>query len=365
MWTLRPSLTILAASLSLAVVACKSGQDGQKGSGSESPVPSDSKPAPAAGSGEYRIDPNTVILTWSGGQMTYGELYKKHEGEFTKLKRKYDSDVYAAEQQNLEGWIVQQLIEGKAKAAGKSAEEYVQGIAGEPEVTEADISKFYDENVKQSGQPMEMVKDRIKGYLAGQKKQEKVRAEFDRLKAEAKVKISLPEPAGASFDLAGRPMIGNPNAKVTIVEFSDFECPYCSQAAPKVHEIVKAYPNDVKVYFLHYPLSFHKTAHPAAVAAACAQKQEKFWEMHDKLFTNQQGLTEDFFKSSAKELGLDESKFVACLGDASVKAMVDKDLEQGTAAGVEGTPSFFINGVPYARGVPTVETIKEYVQRAN
>lgn len=311
-----------------------------------------------------RIDPNKVVLSWSGGKMTYGELYKKHEGEFKKLRKKYESDVYAAEQQNLEGYIVQTLVEAKAKEAGKTPEEYVQGIAGEPEVTEADMQKFYDENVKQSGQPFEMIKDRIKGYLQGQKKQEVVRAAFDKLKAEANVKIDLPEPAGATFDLAGRPMIGNPNAKVTVVEFSDFECPYCSQAAPKVHDIIKAYPEDVKVYFLHYPLSFHKTALPAAVAAACAHKEGKFWEMHDKLFANQQGLIEGFFKASAKEIGLDETKFAACLEDASVKDAVNKDLEQGTNAGVEGTPSFFINGVPYAKGVPTVEAMKEYIDKA-
>lgn len=312
-----------------------------------------------------RIDPSTVVLTWSGGQLTYGELYKKHEGEFKKLKNKYESEVYAAEQQNLEGYIVQLLVEDKAKAAGKTPEEYVQSLAGEPEVSDADVQKFYDENVKQSGQPFDMIKDRIKGYLAQQKKQEVVRSAFEKLKADAKVKIELPEPKGLEFELAGHPMLGDPSAKVTIVEFSDFECPYCGQAAPKVHEILSAYPKDVKIYFLNFPLSFHKTAMPAAIAATCAHKQAKFWEMHDKMFANQQALSEDFFKSTAKDLGLDESKFVACLDDPATKDQVNKDLEQGNLAGVEGTPSFFINGVPYPKGVPTVDVVKEFVNKTN
>src|SRR5687767_9239645 len=101
---LRLPFTLLAASLSFAAAACKSGQDGQNASPPQTPVA-------ASGSGDFRVDPSTVVLTWSGGQLTYGELYKKHEGEFKKLKRKYDSDVYAAEQQSLEGWIVQQLVE--------------------------------------------------------------------------------------------------------------------------------------------------------------------------------------------------------------------------------------------------------------
>lgn len=314
-----------------------------------------------------RVDPNLVVLTWNGGKLTYGELYKKKEAEFRKIRNKYVNDLYAAEQKELEGFVVQQLVEKAAKDANKSPDEYIQGIAssaGSP--TDAELQKFYDDNVKQSGQPFDSIKDRIKGFLENQKKQDKVRAEFERLKTEAQVKISLPEPAGATFELAGRPMKGNPNAKVTIVEFSDFECPYCSKAIPKVEEILAAYPNDVKFYFLHYPLSFHKSAMPAASASYCAHQQQKFWPMHDKLFGNQASLSgPDFFKATAKELGLDEAKFTACMDDPKTAEFVKADQQQGDAAGVEGTPSFFINGTPYAQGVPTVDALKPYVQRVN
>lgn len=349
---LTPFLVLSVVSL----VACQSGNQQSN---------TKSAPAAATAAGESRVDPNKVVLSWSGGQMTYGELYTKHAGEFKKLKAKYDADVYDAEVQNLEGFVIQTLVEAEAKKNNKTPEEYVQGIAAAATVSDADVKAFYDSDPRAKGQPYEMIAPQIKNYLEGTKKQETVRAEFERLKKAANVKIDLPEPAGVSFDLAGRPMLGEANAKVTIVAFSDFECPYCSQAAPKMHEIAKAYPKDVKLYFLHFPLSFHKAAMPAAVAAQCANQQNKFWEMHDKLFANQSGLNDELFKSTAKEIGLDEAKFTACLADAASKDFVNKDMEQGNAAGVEGTPSVFINGKHFAKGVPTVDAIKEYIDRVN
>ncbi|MCK6550334.1 thioredoxin domain-containing protein [Myxococcota bacterium] len=348
-----------------ALVACQ----GQGAGGSKPATQSATSEAkPAAGTPSatsMRLDPNKVVLSWSGGKMTYGELHAKKEGNFKKLYNKYMNDLYASEQQELEEYILQTLVEKAAKDAGKTADEFVQGLAGSPTVTDQDVQDFYDKNVKQSGQPFEAVKDRIKPYLEGQKKQEAVRAAFDKLKADAQVKIDLPPPetSKASFDLAGKPSKGPDNAKVTIVEFSDFECPYCSRAVPGVEKVLAAYPNDVRVVFLHYPLSFHKGAMPSAIAATCAHQQGKFWPFHDKLFANQHALGPELFNATAKELGLDEAKFSACLADPKTKETVDAEMAQGNAAGVEGTPSFFINGVQYAKGVPSVEDVKAAIDR--
>src|SRR5690606_31536837 len=114
-------------------------------------------------------------------------------------------------------------------------------------------------------------------------------------------------------DIAGSATKGPANAKVTIVEWSDFECPFCARAVPTIERILKEYPNDVRFVFKHQPLSFHPNARPPASAAEAAGQQGKFWEMHDKLFANMRALTQDNFKPWARELGLNMAKFEAAL----------------------------------------------------
>ncbi|MBK6683838.1 MAG: thioredoxin domain-containing protein [Deltaproteobacteria bacterium] len=333
----------------------------------ETPRKDDPPPAGGAATSDTRLPASTVIATWSGGQLTYGELLEKKSSTFSKLKSKYYQDLHTTEQRELEGVVVEMLVKKAAAAKGQSDEDYMKAIAGDPTVTEQQIAEFYEKNVKSSPQapPLEAIRDRIRQYLQMSGQQEKMKAEIDRLKTEAQLTVTLPAPESslAKFDLNGRPMKGNKDAKVTIVEFSDFQCPYCSRATPAVEALLKAYPNDVKVYFLHYPLSFHEKAMPAAIATECANRQNKFWELHDKIFADQGNLSDEQTAKFAAELGLDVPKWTECLKDPAVKAMVSADMQQGEEAGVQGTPSFFINGVQYSQGVPTVEAVKPFVDK--
>ncbi len=137
---------------------------------------------------------------------------------------------------------------------------------------------------------------------------------------------------------------GAEGAKVTVVEFSDFECPYCSRAASVANQIKKKYTKDVRFVFRQFPLSFHKNAHLASQAALAAGAEGKFWEFHDKLFENQKALGRDNLEKYAGELGLDMDKFKKALDDGTYKAAVDKDIELGNKVAVTGTPTMFING---------------------
>ena len=142
----------------------------------------------------------------------------------------------------------------------------------------------------------------------------------------------------------GAPSKGPANAPVTIIEFSDYECPFCKRAEPTVEQVVAAYPDKVRLVYRHYPLPFHKSARPAAEAAACANAQGKFWEYHAKLFQNQNQLGADKLAAYADEVGLDKAKFSDCLAKKPYTAAIDKDLADGQKVGVNGTPAFFING---------------------
>ena len=137
---------------------------------------------------------------------------------------------------------------------------------------------------------------------------------------------------------------GPKDAKVTVVEFSDFECPYCTRAASAVDQVKKKYGDKVRVVFRHFPLSFHKNAHLASQASLFANSKGKFWEFHDLLFKNQKAMTRDDLVKYAKELGLNLAEFNKALDAGTYKAAVDADLEMGKLVAVQGTPTMFING---------------------
>jgi protein-disulfide isomerase len=153
---------------------------------------------------------------------------------------------------------------------------------------------------------------------------------------------------------------GSAKAQVTIVEFSDFQCPFCSRVLPTLDKLQKDYPDKVRVFFKHNPLPFHSDATPAAQAAVAAELQGKFWPMHDKLFANQQNLKKPDLEKYAKEIGLDVEKFKKDMDSPAVKKRVDDDLELAKKLGVQGTPNFFINGRPIRGAVP-IEQFKSAI----
>jgi protein-disulfide isomerase len=130
---------------------------------------------------------------------------------------------------------------------------------------------------------------------------------------------------------------------VTIIEFSDYECPYCKQAEPTVDEVMETYGDKVRLFYRDYPLPFHNAAKPAAEAAHCANAQGKFWEYHQKLMASEE-LNAEAFKSLADGVGLERAKFDECLAKNDFADAIQKDMDDGEAAGVNGTPAFFING---------------------
>lgn len=155
----------------------------------------------------------------------------------------------------------------------------------------------------------------------------------------------LDPPVKISID--GAPSMGPASARITLVEFSDFECPYCSKAIHAIADVLKAYPNDVRLVYKEYPLDMHPHARLAAEAALAANAQGKFWQMHDKLFANFRNLSRDNMIEWAKELGLDTARFTADLDSGKYKAAVQKDVNEGDALGIEGTPTVYVNGQRY------------------
>ncbi len=166
---------------------------------------------------------------------------------------------------------------------------------------------------------------------------------------------TAPQPSGKAASADDDPVLGDKNAPVTIIEFSDYQCPFCERFWSQTLPLIKANYIDtgkVKLVYRDFPLGFHQYAQKAAEAAECADDQGKYWEMHDKLFQNQAALTINDLKRYASELGLDTSTFNQCLDSGKYTKEVQKDLADGSASGVSGTPSFFVNGVQIVGAQP-------------
>lgn len=160
---------------------------------------------------------------------------------------------------------------------------------------------------------------------------------------------------------------GAKNAKVTLIEYSDFECPFCSRHLPSLEQALQEFPEDVRLVYRHYPLSaIHPEAQKAAEASECAAKlggNDKFWQMHDELFAKQQTLGTQTYLDIAKSIGLNEGNFKACLDSGEMAARVNADTSEGSVAGVEGTPATFVNGQLISGAVPYAQ-LKAAIQAA-
>ena len=150
-----------------------------------------------------------------------------------------------------------------------------------------------------------------------------------------------------SIPVAGAPSLGPANAPITLIEFSDFQCPYCAAAVPEIKALLKAYPTQVKLIFKQFPLETHSQADLAAAAALAAQKQGKFWELHDAMYSHYQELTRKNILALAKQIGLDMDRFETDLDSTEVRETVVRDVQDGDDAGVQGTPTLFVDGQRY------------------
>jgi protein-disulfide isomerase len=163
------------------------------------------------------------------------------------------------------------------------------------------------------------------------------------------------------LDVSEAPVKGNPSAKITLVEFADYECPHCKRFQPVLRQIIDEFHDSVKLYFKHYPLPQHTNARLAAEAAVAAQKQGKFWQFQDRLWDKQDELTPAEIEKVAKETGLDVAKFRQDLASEAVKNRVQKDRADGAAAGLQATPTLYINGREYTDARDT-DSLREWIK---
>ncbi|MGE3177398.1 MAG: thioredoxin domain-containing protein [Vicinamibacterales bacterium] len=262
--------------------------------------------------------------------------------------------LYEARRATLEDMINGQLVQNEAKSQGLEVPALLEREVTAKVVppTELDVAAWYKANQQriQAGMTFEQVKDPIRNLLSQERTTTARQQYFAALRAKSPVSISL-DPPRTKVDTANRPTRGPASAPIEIVEFSDFQCPFCQTAFPTVTQVLTTYGDRVRFTYRHYPLPNHPDARPAAEASACAAEQNKFWEYHDKLFTDRTLAAADL-KRHATDLGLDAEKFNACVDSRKFQKDVDADVAAANSAGVNGTPAFFINGRPVSGAQP-------------
>lgn len=278
------------------------------------------------------------------------ELLEKASQQLAKLRQE-EYDILKGQ---LDQMVDDMLIEAAAKKAGKTSEQYMQENIDAKVIapTDAEVSATYEQfKSRLGGQTLEQSRPRLLEYLQGQQKSKLYTDLLASLRIGTPVTVLL-DPPRIQVSVDDDPSQGPATAPVTIVAFSDYQCPYCSRAEPTITEVRKKYGDKVHYVFRDYPLSFHKNAQKAAEAAGCASEQGKFWEMHEVLFKNATALELDNLKKYAVDLGLDTKSFNDCLESGKRAKEVTDDMNAGSAIGVTGTPAFFVNGRMISGAMP-------------
>jgi protein-disulfide isomerase len=298
------------------------------------------KKKPAAAPPEKKPE---VVALIAGKPVTAAEVEAAAATRLATLRQQ----EYDVKRQALEEIIGRRLLEQAAAARQISAEELtrveVEGKA--TPVTEPEKKDAYEKNKARFANVAEAeALTQIEAGLRQQRVRERRAAYLRELRAKAGVKVML-DPPRQSVAAGDNPARGPANAPVTLIEFSDFQCPFCARVGPTLKKLEETYPGQIRLVFRDLPLlNLHKNAGHAAEAAACANEQGKFWAMHDRLFANQGKLAPAELKTHAAELGLDTAAFDACLDSGKYTAEWQKDAEEAARLGLTGTPAFFING---------------------
>jgi protein-disulfide isomerase len=261
--------------------------------------------------------------------------------------------------------VRERVLGAEARRQGKTIEDLIAGEAGGSlEPSDVEIATWYKENPDRvGGRTLEQVRPQIADYLRGERRKAATEKLTTRLNRERQVVVNV-EPYRVALSNDGAPAKGPADARVTLVEFSDFQCPFCQRFVPTLKAVERQYGDRVRIVYRQYPIpNLHADAMKAAEASLCANEQGKFWELHDAMFEAQQQLAIRDLKAKAGRLGLDQKKFDACLDTGRYTERVQQDMAEGRRVGVTGTPAIFLNGVQLEGGAVPLNVLTAAIEK--
>ena len=338
----RRSLRLAAALVPLAAFACSPPAGEQTSDAPESPAAVvATEPAGRFGGRDVTVGD---VDTWIKDKLFDNATGNRNPSRLFEIRKRA-----------LEQMAAEQALETAAEKAGTDRETLLrEEIEKRSVVADDEIKAFYEQHKERyKGRSFEQLEPSIRRQLQQQKRQKAVEDYMGGLRASAGFESELEAPR---FEIAGGgPTRGPADAPIKLVEFSDYQCPFCKNAEAVVEQVLERYPNQVQLVFRQFPLdNIHPQARAAAEAAMCAGDQGKFWEYHEALFRHTPKLGEAELGQYATQIGLDRAAFDACLAEDRHAATVQADVEAGQAIGVSGTPAFYVNGLPVS-GARSVE----------
>lgn len=305
-----------------------------------------------------------VVATVGGAPVTRADIRERVGDQLDQIEAQYARARHRIVQAALDSILVERVVVVEARKHGRTLDDLLMVEAGGSlDPTAMDISAWYSTNqARLGGRTLDQLRPQIADLLRGQRRQDALKRLQARLYTERKVVVSL-EPYRATPGTADAPVLGPDAAPVTIVEFSDFECPYCGLLQPTLKKVEREFPGQVRLVFRQFPLTqLHPGAFKAAEAALCANEQARFWDMHDLLFQDQKRLTVADLQEKASRLGLDRRKFDSCLDSGRFVEPIRRDRREGVRLGIAGTPALFVNGIPLEGAVP-YDTLAALIRR--
>ena len=347
-------LSVTFAAVLVSLLGCAQPGTAQEGAGARATA------APTASGTSSQTQPGEVLATIDGEVLTLADLDDLIGDELATLEVTYGTQRYQLLQAGLEQAIRQRLIEAEAERQGTTYDELLAARLGDISVSEAEVANWYQANqARLQGRPLEMLRPAIRQFLVEQQQESVLSDLAAELSDGREVEVHL-EPFRVDVATAGHPSWGPEDAAVTLVEFSDFECPYCGGFTQTLQQIKNDYEGRIRVVYRQFPLTqIHPNAMKAAEASLCAAEQDRFWPLHDLLFADQQGLGVAQLREKARQVGVDGGAFDACLDSGKYLEQIEGDLQAGSRLGVTGTPAVFINGRPLEGGAVGYEVIAE------
>lgn len=298
-----------------------------------------------------------VAATVNGKSISFDEIDQSRGGQIAQ-------QIYQMRRTAIDDLINEKLLETEASEKKLTIEKLLEQEVGSKiaDPSESEIQAIYDANKERFGAPLEEIKKQIIDslkYNRGNMQQNRYISEL-RDKAKIEYKLEKPPVQRVQVSKDDDPTRGPANAKIEIIEFTDYQCPFCKKVRPTISQILETYKDQVSYTLRDFPLSFHPESFAAHMASQCAKDQGKYWEFNEKLFANQQGLKVDLLKGYAKELALETKAFDECLDSKKYADEVKKDMAEGQKYGVSGTPAFFVNGILMS-GAQPFSSFKEVI----